>query len=127
MAVAKRVLVVEDDPSLQRLVAAVLRRSGLTPDCAGDGVEALEKLAGADFDLLLLDLMMPRMDGIRFLEALARQGEAARYHGPIIVMTAAADALIDQIDGTRVQAIVRKPFDIAQLASLVARALERQD
>lgn len=120
-AVPRRVLVVEDDAAVRRLIATIVRRLGLEVDTAEDGIVAIERLQAGPYDLVVLDLMMPRMDGLSFLNELAEGN--VRHDGPIVVMTAAADALVAKIDGTRVQAVMRKPFEVDQLSTLVQRTL----
>jgi adenylate cyclase len=83
----RRALLVEDDPDARTRIARVLRDEGWAVVEAGDGCEALARLAEAMPDLVLLDLLMPRMDGFEFLEEL-RRDEAWR-HLPVVVVTAA--------------------------------------
>jgi CheY-like chemotaxis protein len=61
------VLIVEDYPSLQKIYSEVLKKEHLSVETAADGVEALKILAKRDFDLILLDMLMPNMDGLEFL------------------------------------------------------------
>ncbi|WP_051304977.1 ATP-binding protein [Chitinilyticum litopenaei] len=83
-----RVLVVEDNPLNQRVVALGLQRLGCEVDIAGNGVDALEKAAEADYDLILMDCQMPVMDG---LEATRRlRADARTRHWPIVALTANA-------------------------------------
>jgi CheY-like chemotaxis protein/anti-sigma regulatory factor (Ser/Thr protein kinase) len=85
-AAGVRVLVVEDDEATRAVLGEMLAREGCTVDMAGDGQAALDRVGQATPDLILLDLMMPRMDGFQFLEALrARPGGAGL---PIVVLTA---------------------------------------
>ncbi|HEX7153102.1 MAG TPA: response regulator [Thermoanaerobaculia bacterium] len=119
-------LVVEDDSAVQRLIATILRREKLEVFTANDGLDAVQCLQTTRFDLVVLDLMMPRMDGFALLEHL-REGTSVRHDGPVIVMTAAADTLVSRLDGTQVQAVLRKPFEVDQLALLVRRTLEEKE
>ena len=112
-----RVLVVDDDDSIRLMVERVLRREHFEVDSARDGFEAIEKLAHKDYGTVLLDLMMPRVDGhgvLRYL--LTEKGQA---QPPVIVMTANVQSL-DQADHTLpVKRVLPKPFDIRQLVSHV--------
>lgn len=81
-----RILVVEDNPNARKLMAAVLEQHGYEPVCAQDGVEALEILDKKHVDLILLDIMMPRMDGYEFTEIL--RGNRALGEIPILMVTA---------------------------------------
>ncbi len=79
-----QILVVEDDKNVRRLMAAVLTRYGYEPTLACDGVEALEVLDRKHIDLILLDVMMPRMDGYEFTNTLRSGG----CNIPILMVTA---------------------------------------
>ena len=87
-AALARILVVEDNHVNQKVVTAVLRKRGYTIEVAGDGREALAKLESSDFDLILMDVQMPVLDGLETTR-LIRQSEHWR-HLPIIAMTAHA-------------------------------------
>lgn len=79
-----RILVVEDDSSTNRLFCAILRRAGYEPVPAGNGEEALQKMDEQQFDLLLCDLMMPKMDGYTLTETIRESGSML----PILMVTA---------------------------------------
>ena len=118
-----RVLVVEDDPATRGLLCDMLAREGCTVDAAEDGVAALERMAAAPPDLVLLDLMMPRMDGFEFVEALRAVPDRAAI--PIVVLTAKdltdADRLRLRGDAERV---LRKSLHSReQLAAEIRRVL----
>ncbi len=88
---AGRVLVVEDNPVNQAVVKKMLEKSGLSPVTANDGVEAIEVLRGEQFDVVLMDCQMPRMDGYEATEAIRdREKKQALKRTPIIAMTANA-------------------------------------
>lgn len=115
-----RVLLVDDNDSIRRLVFKVLEREGITVDQACDGVEAIEKLRVQDYDLTILDLMMPRATGFDVLASVyAREPTALRK---IIVMTAAAAHVNnDLLSGVR--QVVTKPFLIEEMRALVLEVL----
>ncbi len=118
------VLVVEDDPAIRRLLKMVLEREMCTVDTAADGIEAVLKLGLADFNVIILDLMMPNLDGFSFIEVLARNDpERLRQ---VIVTSAASPAVIrDRIKGTPFS-ILPKPFDLKQLLMLVHQCMKAQ-
>jgi DNA-binding response OmpR family regulator len=107
---------VEDDEPIRGLLTTAIRRQGLDVDEAGDGAVALRLTAGRDYAVILLDLSMPVVDGIAFLDAF-RAG--ARGASPVIfVMTALGD-VAESLRGHRVHAIWRKPFDILSLVETI--------
>ena len=79
-----RILIAEDDPSTARLLGAIVKRAGYEPLIAADGVQALEMLDHNHIDLLLCDVMMPRMDGFALTKAIRESGSML----PILMLTA---------------------------------------
>ena len=115
----KRILVVDDDDAIRALLSTVLRRRGQKVDTARNGVEALERLQACRYSLVLLDLMMPRMNGYDVMARLAEEPSHAR---PIvIVLTAGSEPRA--LDPALVSALVRKPFDIGLLLDTLSGAL----
>jgi len=114
-----RILIVEDDDPIRSLIQAALnRRAPMTIDTARDGIEAAERLAGADYAVVLIDLMMPRMNGFELLEMIVANPPAKR---PVVfVMTAFNDLHGRELDGGVVHGIIRKPFDLNVLVDLVS-------
>lgn len=89
---------------------------------AEDGLVAYEALeAGERFDLILLDLMMPRMDGLGFLRKIREENVSPKP--PILAMTAASENLIDQLRADQVEAVIRKPFDVNLLVTMILDTL----
>jgi DNA-binding response OmpR family regulator len=117
---AGRILVVDDDESLQQVLTLALRRERFDVATAGDGVEALEKLRAEPFDLVLLDLKMPRMNGFDVLKGLRADGASPR----VIVMTAddTQEALIHAFKD-QVYEYLNKPFHTTTLIEVAKRAL----
>lgn len=117
MATKGSVLVVDDEINLCRILGAKLTKSGYDVVAVHDGAQAVEKVRESDFDVVLLDLILPKMDG---LTALAKI-RSMRGTLPVIVMTAceSADAL-EQARAHGVSAYVNKPFDLDSLVNLVA-------
>ena len=112
-----RILVVDDDESIRVMVERVLRREKFEVDSARDGYEAIEKLAKNDYGTILLDLMMPRVDGhgvLRYLEDHCP--EQARS---VIVMTANVPSGVLAAKTQPIFRVLSKPFDIHQLVENV--------
>jgi CheY-like chemotaxis protein len=107
-----RVLVVDDDPAIRTLVVTALRRNGFSVEAAKDGVEALAQLENSRFDLLVLDLMMPRLDGFGVVDRLYQKGAEVPK---IMIMTAASPSVLRQVPKERVAKIITKPFDLSTL------------
>jgi|SRR6185295_5133803 len=117
------VLIVDDDASLCRTLEAAVNRLGLTSDIAGDGAEALVRIAAAQYSLVLLDLVMPKVDGGEFVTELAKL-EAVSPERPIILMMTAFPVNDRPELATRIQAVIPKPFDVIELAELVFDCIE---
>jgi CheY-like chemotaxis protein len=112
-----RVLVADDDPAIRQLVCTIVSRERLAVDCVADGLEVLEKLEQHDYAVILLDLMMPRLDGFGVLDYMK---EHPPEHKPVImVITAYADQKFKQVDPNLVAGVLRKPFEVADLGSLI--------
>jgi CheY-like chemotaxis protein len=111
-ASGRRVLVADDDPAIRMLVARVLIRQGYEVLTANDGADAIEQLDRDRFDLLVLDLMMPRVDGIGVIAHLQSRGATTP---PILVMTAASPDILRRLPEDRIAKIITKPFDLDQL------------
>ena len=118
------VLVVEDDPAIRRLVSMVLLRQGYRVDVAADGLEAVLKLGVSEYDVIVLDLMMPNLDGFTFLSTLAANDpERLRK---VIVTSAASPAVIrERMEGSPFF-MLPKPFDITELIDQVRTCIAAQ-
>lgn len=117
---SKDVLIVDDDDAIRNLLCAALAQAGLTCDDASHGVAALEKLKTTEYSVLLLDLMMPQLDGSGVLNELQSWQQPQERKPVIVVITAFPDRKQPALSGEMVQAIVRKPFDVTELTELVA-------
>ena len=113
--VGNRVLVVDDDPDIRALLVTALADDGYLAESAQNGRDALEVLDHFDADVVVLDLMMPVMDGWTFA---ARMKE--RRAIPIVVLSAASD-LTRQAANLGAADVVRKPFDLETLLPTIAR------
>ena len=114
-----RVLVVDDDADVRTLLGTALADEGYEVLTAGDGAEAIELVRRRPPDLILLDLMMPRVSGWSFTEQYAR---LPGPHAPIIVVTAASSTVL-RFPEQGVQRVVPKPFSVDALLGHVRRAL----
>ncbi len=112
------VLVVDDDPAIRGLVADALRGEGYTVDLAAHGREALEAMRARRPSTVVLDLMMPVMDGFSFIEQCHK--ERLCVDVPIVVISAVQDAM-RRIKDVPVHACIAKPFDLDDLVRLVGR------
>jgi CheY-like chemotaxis protein len=118
----KRVLVVDDDAVIRRLLVLTLERHSLTVDQAGDGLEALALIKEHQYGVILLDLIMPLLDGFGVLAAL--DGPSLASPPVVLVITGADRRDIAHLDPQRIHGILRKPFDPEELASLVVACAE---
>ncbi len=117
-----RVLVVEDARDMNRLIVKTLTRAGYSVDGCYNGEEALDCLLGAAYDAIILDVMMPRMDGYELLRRLREQG----VDTPVLFLTA-RDTVADRVKGLDLGAddYLIKPFDFDELLARI-RAMTRK-
>lgn len=108
------VLVVDDESDIRQALAEVLASEGYDVIAAGDGQEALEKLRALHPRLVLLDLMMPRMNGWEFRQAQKHDPAVARI--PVLIISAFANQ--GDVDA---EGYIEKPFDVEELVSAVRR------
>jgi CheY-like chemotaxis protein len=120
MSVAKRVLVVDDDAPIRELLTSVLSRRELIVDQAADGAEALDLLRQNTYSVVLLDLLMPNVDGFGVLDEIG----SAISTPVVLVITGAERAMVKELDPQRIHGVVRKPFDAEDLANLVTACAE---
>ncbi|PKN91254.1 MAG: DNA-binding response regulator [Chloroflexi bacterium HGW-Chloroflexi-6] len=120
----ENILIVEDEPSLQETLAYNLQKHGYTVDAVGDGKTALETARRRKPDLILLDIMLPQLDGVEVCKILRREG----FQSPIIMLTARDDE-IDRVVGLEIGAddYVTKPFSMRELIARVKAQLRRTE
>jgi len=120
----RRVLVVEDDPDIGRLVSLQLAELGCDSRLVADGVSALDEAERGRWDLVILDVMLPRLDGLQILKRL----RAAEHHTPILMLTAKSSEL-DRVLGLELGAddYLTKPFSMLELAARVKGVFRRAD
>lgn len=116
-----RILLVEDDPSIREVTAIGLAAAGFVVTAAADGLEALDRFRDGPFDLVLLDIMLPRLDGYEVCRQIRRTSTI-----PVVMLTARADTM-DVVVGLEAGAddYVRKPFEVPELIARVRAALRR--
>ena len=116
-----RILLAEDERSLSRAVVALLEKNNYSADAVYDGAEALEYLAAENYDAVILDIMMPKMDGLTVLRKLRERGS----HVPVLMLTAKSE-VEDKIAGldTGANDYLTKPFATAELLARI-RAMTR--
>jgi len=121
----KRILVVDDEPDVASLLTLMLKSQGYEVIAAGDGQEALEKARSENPDLILLDVMLPRLDGYKVARML--KFDENYSHIPIIMLTAKIQDR-DKQTGLEMGAndYVTKPFDTAQLLAKIKDILEKK-
>jgi DNA-binding response OmpR family regulator len=122
----RRALVVEDDPDIVELVTLYLSDEGFAVDSVGDGREALQRVRGTPYDLLILDLQLPGLDGLSLCAQLRREGSARDV--PVVMLTARGDET-DRIVGLEMGAddYVVKPFSPRELVARVRALFRRLD
>jgi two-component system, OmpR family, response regulator MtrA len=116
-----RILLIEDDPSIREVTAIGLGAAGFEVTTAADGVDGLARFRADPYDLILLDVMLPRLDGYEVARQVRRTSTV-----PIVMLTARGDTM-DVVVGLEACAddYVRKPFDLPELIARIRAALRR--
>ncbi|MCA9648548.1 MAG: response regulator [Myxococcales bacterium] len=118
----KTILVIEDDPSVRTLLDKALRAKGYVVETCDDGLEGLTKLERTRPDLIIVDIMMPRLDGMTFVRAI--KGHEATKPIPVVFLTSNNDPRT-MIQGINLGAkhYITKPFQLDELLGKVAKVL----
>lgn len=112
-------LIVDDDKAVRRLLARVAERAGFDVDSAKDGVQAMEMLDKKQYDIAIVDLMMPRMSGYDLVQKIS----TLKPRPVVLVATALMNGDVASLDDSMVRRVIKKPFDInAVAAALVETA-----
>lgn len=117
-----RILFAEDEPALREVTVKRLKAEGFGVDGCRDGREALDYLDSTDYDVVILDIMMPGIDGLTVLRTLRSRGNTA----PVMLLTA-RDAVADRVGGldARADDYLTKPFEFAELTARIRALLRR--
>lgn len=117
-----KLLIAEDDPSLRKILVTLLEKNSYSVDAVGDGTEALAYLLAGNYDGAVLDIMMPKMDGLQVLQAMRAEKQTI----PVLMLTAKAE-IDDKVIGLDLGAndYLTKPFDLRELLARL-RVLTRK-
>lgn len=117
-----KILIVEDEVNIARFIELELKHEGNTVDKAFDGRDGLDKALSADYDLILLDIMLPKLNGLEVLRRLRMEKQT-----PVIMLTA-RDAVMDKVSGLDAGAddYITKPFAIEELLARIRVCLKRK-
>jgi two-component system response regulator MprA len=117
-----KVLVVDDEPAVRRALERALKLDRYDVEMAADGEEALDRLVGSDIDAVILDIAMPRLDGLEVARRMRKAGDRT----PILMLTA-RDAIDDRVEGLDVGAddYLVKPFALRELQARLRALLRR--
>lgn len=115
-----RALVVEDDPAIRRLVEKLLRRHKIEIDTAGDGRTAIDKLRTNHYSVLVLDLMVPEMNGFDVIDHIKETGNPV----PVAVVSAVSQQALTKLDLDVVKVVISKPFDVDEFTKAILTLCE---
>ena len=117
-----RILVCEDEKHLNRIISEAVEDEGYSVDSCYNGLDALDYIEGADYDVIIMDVMMPKLDGFEVVRRMRKKGNAT----PILFLTA-RDSVADKVEGLESGGdyYLTKPFDFKELIAVV-RAMTRK-
>ena len=110
-----RALIVEDDPAIRKLVEKLLARKGIEIDTAHDGRQAIEKIRAEKYSVLILDLMIPEVNGFEVIDYVKKNNILL----PIAVVSAVSHQALTKLDLDVVKLVISKPFDVDEFTSAV--------
>ena len=110
-----RALVVEDDPAIRRLVEKLLTRLRVQIDTASDGRIAIEKLRKTHYSVLVLDLMVPELNGFEIIDVIKRENLKV----PVAVVSAVSQQALTRLDLDIVKLVISKPFDVDEFTKAI--------
>lgn len=121
-----RILLIEDEPGIAQFILQGLKESGYVVDLAKDGQEGQEYICGFDYDLIILDIMLPKIDGFELLRKLRCSSGLSKNSTPVLLLTA-KDSVEDRVKGLDLGAddYLVKPFAFSELLARL-RALQRR-
>jgi DNA-binding response OmpR family regulator len=115
MSARHRALIVEDDPAIRKLVEKLLVRKGIDIDAAHDGRQAIDKLRGSNYSVLILDLMIPEVNGFEVIDFVKKNG----IRVPIAVVSAVSHQALTKLDLDVVKLVISKPFDVDEFTKAI--------
>lgn len=110
-----RALIVEDDPAIRKLVEKLLVRRGIDIDTAHDGRQAIEKIRTGKYSVLILDLMIPEVNGFEVIDFVKKSGVKL----PIAVVSAVSHQALTKLDLDIVKLVISKPFDVDEFTKAI--------
>jgi two-component system, OmpR family, alkaline phosphatase synthesis response regulator PhoP len=110
-----RALVVEDDPAIRRLVEKLLTRLRIKIDTAADGQTAIDKLSSQSYSVLVLDLMVPELNGFEIIDYIKRENLPV----PVAVVSAVSQQALTKLDLDVVKLVISKPFDVDEFTKAI--------
>jgi DNA-binding response OmpR family regulator len=110
-----RALIVEDDPAIRRLLQKLLSRRHVQTDMAHDGLAAVEKLRNGRYSVLVLDLMVPEVNGFEVIEFVKREN----LNIPVAVVSAVSQQALTKLDLDIVKLVISKPFDVDEFTKAI--------
>ena len=120
MTAPQKVLIVDDDPAVREILSAILQREAVASDVASDGEQALDFLRRERYAAVLLDLLMPRLDGEGVIAFIREQGITT----PVIVMAAVTGDGTHELDPSIVRVQMQKPIELGDLRVVVRAILK---
>lgn len=120
---AYRALIVEDDPAIRRLVEKLLLRHHVEIDTVSDGRKAMEKLRTQRYSVLVLDLMVPEVNGFEIIEYLKKE----HLKTPVAVVSAVSQQALSNLDLDVVKLVISKPFDVDEFTKAVLKLCEEAE
>ena len=118
-----RALIVEDDPAIRRLVSKLLMRLDVDIETAADGRVAIEKLRTGQYSVLVLDLMVPEVNGFELIEFVKQE----KLNIPIAVVSAVSQQALTQLDLDVVKLVISKPFDVDEFTKAILTICHERD
>lgn len=123
----KKILIVDDSPTIVEITKAMLKEEGFEIDTASDGKEALEKVKQFKPDLMLLDIMMPDMDGYSVVKALRRDASAGSPDYTKVIVVTSKDKMREMFELEGIEGYIVKPFFRTELMDRIAEVLGVED
>ncbi len=118
-----RTLIVDDEPAIRDILSVILQRDGWDVTTAADGEEAVQRISHEKFDIIVLDLLMPRMNGGEVLAFMAEHDNKT----PVVVVSGASSDQHQALDSGIVRVTLKKPFEIGDLRAVLRAILDTAD